>query len=147
MPSLQSLYTLTPTSFLSLTPCLSDSLHGLFSLKVFGTVPTSMAKFWLEISQILTQILANSSSMLMISFSAFLRCLCPNRPPLHSGTSSNPWDIKFHQIRLSYALLQWYIWVFNLAWGLRPSPLTGFRPCGIYSLQPHGFRSSHFGAY
>ena len=140
MPSLLSLYTLTHTSSLpsrgrTLTPGPPDSSHGLFSLKVFETAPISLAKLWLQISQTLTRGPALSSVHGWPTSRQFY-IVCPNRPPLCSLISSNPWDIKFHQIRLSYALLQWYIWVFILAWGLRPSPLTGFRYCRIYNLQP-----------
>lgn len=64
--------------------------RGMFSLRVFGTTPISLAKFWLEISQTLTQILAHTSSTSKISFSVVLHCLVLEG---HFCAPELPWDI------------------------------------------------------
>lgn len=101
----------------------------------------------LVMSPPLTPVLTHFSNRLRISFSAVPHCLCLNRPPPCSWTSSDPWDIQFHQLRLSCSLSLCYIWMFISSQVLRPSPLTGSRPCEIYSTQPQQLRFSHFGAW
>lgn len=144
MPSLLSLYTPTHTSSLpspgrTPTPGPPDSLHGLFSLRVFRTAPYFFGHdLALDISTF------HTGPKTLIQYVDDL-LLCSSTLPLHQQATSlllNYLSSLGYCVSPSTAQLCSPTVVYrvvNSARSLRPSPLTGSKPSRIY-------RFSHFGA-